>query len=709
MGEAGIKLKNKKDLFNPLSTVAQQGFVTRRESLIGDSIRNSRLFVMSSPHNLEKLRSVLSDKYEIVELIASGGMGEIYLGIHRVLGKKRAIKIIHQAVGKDKDIRQRFLQEARLAASIDHPGIIQIMDFGSHEAFDYLIMPYVEGTTLAEEMAKGAFDPEAALPRMIAMADALAHAHRQNIIHRDIKPSNFMLDKEGRIILTDFGISKSMGDPNLTATNMILGSPRFMSPEQISGKSVDKRSDLYSLGMIFYQMLTGRYPFASDDMTALAYKQVNEVPPPPAGMNPQVPESLSAVIVRLLEKKPDNRFPDADSLLKELTRIKEQGLRQAHAQAPPDPKSIEEKPTRLVDRRNFGDPRETGAEKPEKRKHRTVEGVLNHGGHKRLWIFSAVGICLVALILVLFTVSPVKRLLPAIFGGDASGLALRSKESREKAFLSGLKKHKRPLARDDIRDLGRLSVGVEPNEGAGPEIADQLRRFLTTVPFVRLVDSGGCDVLFSAGDHALGKKLVINSNLYECRDTCNEELNINTDKMPFAKIEMLIKRNYCFNLFNALGRIMEETHRPGMELDFSGKSENVFLIGEPVQFCMKPAFKAYSMLLDINIDGIFKLFPLDRDQRAQLEKGETGCSRKVRVSPPMGNEMIVALGCVSSGALDTYSRKFDPAMPVFGWSYEAGAANSAVALSEDVFVQLVSQSSGKWAATSRFIRVLNSN
>lgn len=703
------KIKYRKRFVSSTIHRCPQGLPAQRESRTGDSIRSSKLFAMSSPHNIDKLRSALSDKYEIVELIAAGGMGEIYLGIHRVLGKKRAIKIIHQAVDKDQDIRQRFLQEARLAARIDHPGIIQIMDFGSHEAFDYLIMPYIEGTTLAEEMAKGPVDPERALSMMIAMADALSHAHRQNIIHRDIKPSNFMLDKEGRIILTDFGISKSTGDPNLTATNMILGSPRFMSPEQISGKTVDKRSDLYSLGMIFYQMLTGRYPFDTEEITALAYKQVNEVPPPPSRMNPGVPEALSAVIVRLLEKKPENRFPDGESLLAELSRIREQGLGQAQAQAPPDPKTIAEKPTRLVDRRNFGDPQETGSEKRERRPHRPGKGVLSRMGHKRLWVFSAAGICLAALILVLFTISPVRQLLPAIFGGGGSELALRSKESREKNFLRELKKHNRPLARDDIRDLCRLRVGVKAAEGDAREIAKPLRRFLATVPFVRLVEKGGCDVLFTAGDHALGKKLVINSNLYDCRDTCNEELNINTDKMPLAKIEMLVKRNYCFNLFNALGRIMEETDRPGMELDFPGKSENVFIIGEPVQFCMKPAFKAHSMLLDINIDGIFKLFPLDRDQRAQLEKGETGCSRKVRVSPPMGNEMIVALGCVSSGMLDTYSRKFDPATPVFGWSYEAGAADSAVDLSEDVFRQLANQSSGEWAVTSRFIRVLNSN
>lgn len=665
---------------------------------------------MSSSHNIDKLRSALSDKYEIVELIAAGGMGEIYLGIHRVLGKKRAIKIIHQAVGKDQDIRQRFLQEARLASSIDHPGIIQIMDFGSHEAFDYLIMPYIEGTTLAEEMAKGPLDPERALSMMTAMADALAHAHRQNIIHRDIKPSNFMLDRQGRIILTDFGISKSMGDPNLTATNMILGSPRFMSPEQISGKTVDKRSDLYSLGMIFYQMLTGRYPFDAEEMTTLAYKQVNEVPPPPARMNPQVPESLSAVIARLLEKKPENRFPDGESLLAELSRIREQGIGQAQTQQPPpDPKTMAEKPTRLVERRNFGDPQETRAEKKARHPDRPGEGGMRRIGNKRPLVFSAAAICLAALVLALFTVTPVKRLLPAIFGGDGSALALRSKESREKAFLGGLEKHNRPLAQDDIRDLCRLSVGVEPAEGDARGLADQLRRFLATVPFVRLVDTGGCDVLFSTADHALGKKLVINSNLYDCPDTCNEELQINTDKIPFSGIERLIKRNYCFNLFHALALVLAETGRPGMDLDFPGKSENVFFIGEPVQFCMKPAFKAHSMLLDINMDGVFKLFPIDRDQRAQLEKGETGCSRKVRVSPPMGNEMIVALGWASSGALETYSQAFDPEMPVFGWSYDTGAANSAIDLSEDVFRHMVNQASGEWAATSRFIRVLNGN
>ena len=183
---------------------------------------------------------------------------------------------------KKKTSASDLFREARLAASIDHPGIIEIMDFGSHDAFDYLIMPYIEGGDPAgEKLDDGPMAWEDAIDLMISMTDAISHAHKKEIIHRDIKPANYMIDANGQIILTDFGISKNLTDATLTAANTIMGSPKFMSPEQIAGKKVDKRSDLYSLGLVFYQMLTGINPFDAEEITSVMYKQVHEVPDHP--------------------------------------------------------------------------------------------------------------------------------------------------------------------------------------------------------------------------------------------------------------------------------------------------------------------------------------------------------------------------------------------------------------------------------------------
>lgn len=665
---------------------------------------------MPEANNIDKLKAVLGDKYEIVSLIAAGGMGEIYLGIHRVLGKKRAIKIIHQSVEKEKDIRQRFLQEAKLAASIDHPGIIQIMDFGSHDEFDYLIMPYIEGATLQEEMEKGAFEPKAALVRMLAMTDALAHAHRQNIIHRDIKPSNFMIDAEGRVILTDFGISKNLGDPNLTATNMILGSPRFMSPEQISGKPVDRRSDLYSLGLIFYQMVTGFYPFQSADMASLAYKQVHETPLSPSSANPRVPETLCSIITRLLEKDPDARYPGGEALFTDLQRLKEQGFASPQPLSGDGEQSFEEMATRVTVRDSFGASGEHAREQAGKKQGappfvstKSVSG----GSRKPLWILLAVGVSMAALVIVFFAVDPVRRQVATLFEEKEDKSLLRDRDAREKAFLKRFAAHNGPFTQSDIRNICGLAVCVQEEGGTGPSLAPDLEKLLAAMPFVRSGDNDGCDVRIDIHAPASAGKLSVASNLYECGDACSEELVIREGKIPFDRIRSLLTRNYCFHLFTALNLINTNQGGFPMDLEIPGKSENAFAVGEQVQFCMKPPFKAHSMLLNINADGIFKLFPLDKGQRAELIKDETGCTRIVQVSPPVGNELVVALGSVSKGVIDTYSQKFDSRMPVFSWSYEDVGQNSAVGVSEALFRQLVNQPAGSWTASSQFIRVVD--
>jgi len=199
------------------------------------------------------------------------------------------------------------------------------MDFGSLDEFDYIIMPYIEGVSFQEKMESVTFEWGDALKLMIPMVDAIIHAHKKRIIHRDIKPSNYMINSQGRIILTDFGVSKHLGDATMTAAHTILGSPKFMSPEQISGgglsgQKVDNRSDLYSLGMVFYQLLTGVYPFACVDISSLTYNQVHKMPEHPHYVNKNVPKVIGDIIMKLVEKDPDNRYPDGETLLEDLRK-----------------------------------------------------------------------------------------------------------------------------------------------------------------------------------------------------------------------------------------------------------------------------------------------------------------------------------------------------------------------------------------------------
>jgi serine/threonine protein kinase len=266
-----------------------------------------------------RIESALGDKYEIKGHISSGGMGDIYLGIHRALERRVAIKIVHEELSKDEEFRQRFYREAKLASHLDHPAIIEIYDFGTVGDLEYIIMPYIEGSTLQQRVReKGSLGLEESLRLMIILTDAVAYAHSNNVVHRDIKLSNIMMDCRGRIILTDFGISKDLGDLGLTLPQQVLGSPKYMSPEQIKGQEVDGRSDVYSLGLVFYEIITGRHPFEGKDTNSMYYCQVHEMPPKPEGFGSDVPEKLSEIIMKMLEKSPERRYQSGEELLKDL-------------------------------------------------------------------------------------------------------------------------------------------------------------------------------------------------------------------------------------------------------------------------------------------------------------------------------------------------------------------------------------------------------
>ncbi|MFH1155997.1 MAG: serine/threonine-protein kinase [Pseudomonadota bacterium] len=271
-----------------------------------------------------RIQSVLGEKYEIRDLIQSGGMGKIFLGIHKALGKKVAIKIVHQELVSNEQIKSRFHREAKLAAGLDHPGIIDIYDFGTSDDFDYIIMPFIEGETLQARIQKqGPMEVSEAVAFMMEITEALHHAHTHHVIHRDIKPSNIMIDGNNRTVIADFGISKDLGDSDLTAPNAVLGSPRYMSPEQIRGDAVDARSDLYSLGLVFYEMMTGIHPFKGKNSTAIYYSQAHEIPPRPEVSRPDIPRELGAIIMKLLEKEPDKRYANGADVLKALRDFKE--------------------------------------------------------------------------------------------------------------------------------------------------------------------------------------------------------------------------------------------------------------------------------------------------------------------------------------------------------------------------------------------------
>src|SRR4051794_12663619 len=258
--------------------------------------------------------------YRLLERIGKGGMGEVYRAQHVRLGSERAVKVLPPALAAEADFLKRFEREASSAASLDHPNILPVYEYGEAEGAPYLVMPYVKGGTLKERMAKGPV-PQAEMLRYLAqMGEALDFAHEKGLIHRDVKPANMLLDERGRLYLADFGIAKALeGAEGLTRTGVGVGTPEYMAPEQAQGRA-DQRSDLYALGVILYQFLTGRVPYSGNSTVEVLMKHLQDPLPvlPLRSAVPALPPRVEQVVAKALAKNPNDRYASGKAMVDDL-------------------------------------------------------------------------------------------------------------------------------------------------------------------------------------------------------------------------------------------------------------------------------------------------------------------------------------------------------------------------------------------------------
>ena len=269
--------------------------------------------------------NVLGDRYRLLGVLGSGGMARVYLAHDGVLGRDVALKVLREQYADDEEFVERFRREAIHAASLNHPSVVQVYDQGRAEDGTYFMaMEHVPGGTLKERIAEaGPLSPSEAVGIASRVADGLAHAHEQGVVHRDVKPHNVLLTASGEAKVADFGIARAVSARTTTGSNLMLGTAAYMSPEQVGGERVGPQSDLYSLGVVLYEMLTGRLPHEADGPIATAMKHLNQPPPHPRDANPTVPEGLDALTARLLAKDPKDRYPDAAALAEDLGRIRD--------------------------------------------------------------------------------------------------------------------------------------------------------------------------------------------------------------------------------------------------------------------------------------------------------------------------------------------------------------------------------------------------
>jgi beta-lactam-binding protein with PASTA domain/predicted Ser/Thr protein kinase len=281
--------------------------------------------------------SVVDKRYRVLRRLGSGGMADVWLSEDTHLQRQVALKVLHTRYLQDRQFVERFQREAEHAAGLQHPNIVAVFDRGQDDGVNYIAMRYVEGPTLKELIERG-LAPEGAAALVRQVLEGARFAHRNGIVHRDLKPQNVIVDEEGKAVVTDFGIARA-GVSEITQTGSVMGTPQYLSPEQAQGFEVTPVSDLYSIGVILYEALTGRVPFEGESAVAVAMKQVAETPQRPSSINPRVWPALDAVVMRALEKEPGQRFQSADAFIAALDQAMKEprtgGGTAAFAAAPP--------------------------------------------------------------------------------------------------------------------------------------------------------------------------------------------------------------------------------------------------------------------------------------------------------------------------------------------------------------------------------------
>jgi tRNA A-37 threonylcarbamoyl transferase component Bud32 len=275
--------------------------------------------------------------YQVVRRLGRGAMADVYLSQQLSLGRQVALKVLNAELARDPVCVQRFHQEARAAAALVHGGIVQIYEVGQEDGVHFIAQEYVPGRNLGEVIrSHGALEPRLVLDILRQVAAALGKAASEGIVHRDIKPENIMLSRSGEVKVADFGLARVQGDGgvNLTQIGVTMGTPLYMSPEQIEGRPLDPRSDIYSLGVMAYHMLAGAPPFTGDTPLAVAVQHLNQSPEPLSRRRPDVPARLAAVIERMLAKKPADRYADPQALLRQLHALATEGAKEGWSSGP---------------------------------------------------------------------------------------------------------------------------------------------------------------------------------------------------------------------------------------------------------------------------------------------------------------------------------------------------------------------------------------
>lgn len=377
---------------------------------------------------------LISGRYEIIKSIGEGGMANVYVGFDTILNRKVAIKVLRGDLATDEKFVRRFQREALSASSLSHPNIVEMYDVGEDEGTYYIIMEYIEGKTLKQLIKKrGSITLSEAIDIMLQLTDGIAQAHDSYIIHRDLKPQNVMIKDDGTVKITDFGIAVALNSTQLTQTNSVMGSVHYIPPEQASGKGSTIRSDIYAMGILFYELLTGSLPFRGDNAVEIALKQMHDPIPSVRKKNPSIPQSVENIILKATAKNPKNRYADSKEMHADLLtalnddRMEEARLIFKYPEHDPEEKIIVQKKTE-----------EKTSEKVEVKEEvfKKVEEEEEDKGVKRgnrvIWVLMSIFAFLVLTIIIAVILIPKFTKIPDITVPDVSNLTVVEAEQKLK-------------------------------------------------------------------------------------------------------------------------------------------------------------------------------------------------------------------------------------------------------------------------------------
>lgn len=271
---------------------------------------------------MEDLTGKQFGPYQIVAPLGEGGMAAVYKAYHPAMERYIALKVLPRHMAFSEEFLTRFRREAKLLAQLQHPHILPVFDYGEGDGYPYIVMPFIVSGTLADILRKQRLSLPEVRRILTQIGDALSYAHGRGMIHRDIKPSNVLIDERGNCLLTDFGLARMVeAAEKLTTSGSIMGTPAYMSPEQGMGSNTDYRSDLYSLGVILYEMITGRVPYTAETPVAVVFKHIQDPLPAARKFNPNLPEALERVLLKSLAKNPEDRYQTADEFVQAVQRV----------------------------------------------------------------------------------------------------------------------------------------------------------------------------------------------------------------------------------------------------------------------------------------------------------------------------------------------------------------------------------------------------